>query len=83
MDPRGHFFVDPGNDGNLVSRGEARRCGISLAASSDVIAGFNFFVVLLKLGEGTPIAQRQLDAHRTGMATVRAQGTAASLGAGM
>ena len=37
----------------------------------------------LQLGEGTPIAQRQLDAHRTGMATVRAQGNAASLGAGM
>ena len=36
-----------------------------------------------KASEGVPIAQRQLDGHRTGMATVRTQGNAASLGAGM
>ncbi|MDO8984622.1 type VI secretion system Vgr family protein [Cypionkella sp.] len=37
----------------------------------------------LKPAEGTPLAQRQLDGHRGGMASVRAQGNAASLGAGM
>ena len=37
----------------------------------------------LNTGEGNPIAQRRLDAYRMGDATVRANGNAASLGAGM
>ncbi|GLS86106.1 hypothetical protein GCM10010873_10800 [Cypionkella aquatica] len=44
---------------------------------------FGYPGVYLTAEEGKPIAQRQLDAHRMGDATVRAQGNAASLGAGM
>ncbi|WP_054008447.1 type VI secretion system Vgr family protein [Cypionkella psychrotolerans] len=44
---------------------------------------FGYPGVYLTPGEGNPIAQRRLDAYRMGDATVRANGNAASLGAGM
>lgn len=44
---------------------------------------FSYPGVYLTADEGKPIAQRQLDAHRMTDATVRAQGNATSLGAGM
>ena len=44
---------------------------------------FGYPGVYLNPGEGNPIAQRRLDAYRMGDATVRANGNAASLGAGM
>ncbi|MDB5666944.1 type VI secretion system Vgr family protein [Cypionkella sp.] len=44
---------------------------------------FGYPGVYLTAGEGNPIAQRRLDAYRMADATVRAQGNATSLGAGM
>ncbi|WP_426035673.1 type VI secretion system Vgr family protein [Cypionkella sp. TWP1-2-1b2] len=44
---------------------------------------FGYPGVYLTTGEGNPIAQRRLDGYRMGDATVRANGNAASLGAGM